>query len=477
MLENKISKQREHSFFGDVLSYFNRAAKFTDYPAGLLNQIKFCNSVYEMKFPVRTKMGIEVISAYRVQHSQHKLPVKGGIRYSLAVTQDEVMALAALMTYKCAVVDVPFGGAKGGVKIDPKAYSTVELEHITRRYTSELIKKNFIGPGIDVPAPDYGTGAKEMAWIADTYAAFNPGQIDASACVTGKPIHLGGIRGRTEATGRGVYYGVREAVRNTDDMKKLGLSAGLKDKKVVVQGLGNVGYHSAKFFQDAGAVIIAIAEYEGAIYDPKGLDVDDVFKHRQKTKSILNYKKAKNIKMTADALELECDILIPAALENQIHKGNAKRIKAKIVAEAANGPVTPEAEEILLKKGVIIIPDLYLNAGGVTVSYFEWLKNLSHVRFGRMGKRHDELVNTTLIDAIETAIGKSLNDSAKKVIAHGADEADLVDSGLEETMVHAYNEIRDTWKRNKKIPDLRTAAFVTAIDKIAASYISLGIFP
>ncbi len=282
MQDDKVSKQREHSFFGDVLNYFNRAASFTDYPAGLLCQIKYCNSVYEMKFPIRTKKGIEVISAYRVQHSQHKMPVKGGIRYSLAVTHDEVMALAALMTYKCAVVDVPFGGAKGGVKIDPKAYTPVELEQITRRYTSELIKKNFIGPGIDVPAPDYGTGAREMAWIADTYEAFNPGQIDASACVTGKPIHLGGIRGRTEATGRGVYFGVREALSNKDDMKKIGLTTGLQGKSVVVQGLGNVGHHSAKFFQDAGASIIAIAEYEGAIYDPKGLDVDVVFNHRQK---------------------------------------------------------------------------------------------------------------------------------------------------------------------------------------------------
>ena len=472
----QLHTQREESFFEDVLRYFNRAATFTKYPEGLLEQIKYCNSVYRMRFPVRIKDSIEVVVAYRVEHSQHKLPVKGGIRYSLAVTQDEVKALAALMTYKCAVVDVPFGGAKGGVKINPKDYTEVELEHITRRYTAELVRKNFIGPGIDVPAPDYGTGPREMAWIADTYAAFNPG-IDSSACVTGKPISQGGIRGRTEATGRGVYFGVREAVSNKEDMDKLKLSVGIEGKRVIIQGLGNVGYYTAKFFQEAGADIIAIAEYEGAVYSSKGLDIEEVFKHRKNTGSILNFKGAKNLKKRTLALELECDILIPAALENQINSENAKKIKAKIIAEAANGPVTPEAEKILEKKGKMIIPDLYLNAGGVTVSYFEWLKNLSHIRFGRMGKRYEERVNKVLVDSIETSLGKSLNESAKKIIIHGAEEEDLVNSGLEETMVSAYNEIREIWLQNKKIPDLRTAAFVTAINKIATSYIALGIFP
>jgi len=476
-MKNNISEKREHSFFSDVLRYFEKAASYTKYPRGLLDQIKYCNSVYRINFPVRLKGKIDVIVAYRVEHSQHKLPVKGGIRYSTAVTQDEVMALAALMTYKCAVVDVPFGGAKGGVKINPRKYSELELELITRRYTSELIKKNFIGPGVDVPAPDYGTSGREMAWIADTYAAFNPGQIDAAGCVTGKPVSQGGIRGRIAATGKGVFFGIREVVNNKEDMKKLGLTTGLEGKKIVVQGLGNVGYHTAKFFQEAGAKIIAIAEYEGAIHYYRGLDVEKVVKHRKETGSILNYKKAKNIKNTAEALELECDILIPAALENQINLNNAAKIKAKIVGEAANGPVTPEAEEILLKKGVLIIPDLYLNAGGVTVSYFEWLKNLSHVRFGRMGKRYDELVANTLVELIEKSVEKTLDAKSKSIILHGAGEEDLVNSGLEETMIQAYNEIRDTWKKNKKISDLRTAAFVVAIDKIADSYLALGIFP
>ena len=474
---HNIKAKRERSFFGDVLDYFNEAAQFTKYPAGLLDQIKDCNSVYEMKFPVRIKNQIKVITAYRVEHSQHKLPVKGGIRYSLSVNQDEVMALAALMTYKCAVVNVPFGGAKGGVCINPREYNEVELEHITRRYTSELIRKNFIGPGIDVPAPDYGTSGREMAWIADTYGTFNPGTIDAQACVTGKPISQGGIRGRTAATGRGVYFGVRECLTNKSDLKQLGMQPGVEGKKVVVQGLGNVGYHSAKFFFEAGAKIIGIAEYEGSIHDPKGIDIEKLMKHRKSTGSILDFPGAKNLKNRGDALELDCDVLIPAALENQINSSNANKIKAKIVAEAANGPVTPEAEKVLLKKNVLIIPDLFLNAGGVTVSYFEWLKNLSHVRFGRMGKRYDELINKTLIQSIESAIGKKLDDPSKKIITHGADEEDLVNSGLEETMVQAYNEIRETWKSNKKIQDLRTAAFVTAINKIADSYYALGIFP
>lgn len=474
---HNVKEKRERSFFGDVLNYFNEAAQFTKYPPGLLDQIKDCNSVYEIKFPVRIKDQIKVITAYRVEHSQHKLPVKGGIRYSLSVNQDEVMALAALMTYKCAVVNVPFGGAKGGVCINPREYNEVELEHITRRYTSELIRKNFIGPGIDVPAPDYGTSGREMAWIADTYAAFNPGTIDAQACVTGKPISQGGIRGRTAATGRGVYFGVRECLLNESDLKQLGMQPGVEGKRVVVQGLGNVGYHSAKFFFEAGAKIIGVAEHEGSIHDPKGIDIEKLMTHRKSTGSILDFPGAKNLKDRGDALELECDVLIPAALENQINSGNAERIKAKIVAEAANGPVTPEAEKVLLKKNTLIIPDLYLNAGGVTVSYFEWLKNLSHVRFGRMGKRYDELINKTLIQSIETAIGKTLDDPSKKIITHGADEEDLVNSGLEETMVQAYNEIRETWKANKKILDLRTAAFVTAINKIADSYYALGIFP
>ncbi|HYE66663.1 MAG TPA: Glu/Leu/Phe/Val dehydrogenase [Pyrinomonadaceae bacterium] len=465
------------SFFENVTYYFDKAAMFMQHPKGLLDQIKICNSVYSFQFPIRTKQGYEVISGWRAEHSHHKLPVKGGIRYSEQANEDEVMALAALMTYKCAVMDVPFGGAKGAVKINPKNYTEVELEQITRRYTAELIKKNFIGPGVDVPAPDYGTGAREMSWIADTYAAFNPGHIDALACVTGKTVAQGGIRGRLEATGRGVFFGLREACGYEEDMKRLGLSKGLEGKRIVVQGLGNVGYHAAQFCQTGGCLIVGVAEYEGAIYDPKGLDIEALMHHRKETGSILNFPGATNLPSRYDALELECDILIPAALENQIVEENAPRIKAKIVAEAANGPTTPAAEKILLSNGVMIIPDVYLNAGGVTVSYFEWLKNLSHVRFGRMDKRFRQTALENILLVVEEATGKSLSAAERKQVARGADEIDLVNSGLEETMVTAYNQIREILKANPEIGDLRTAAFISAINKIATCYGELGIFP
>jgi len=476
-----MAKNNSHSqisFFGNVEKYFDKAAAHTNLPQGLLEQIRTCNSVYQMRFPVKIGNKVEVIEAYRVQHSQHKVPCKGGIRYSLEVNQDEVMALAALMTYKCAIVDVPFGGAKGGIKIDPKAHSEDELERVTRRYTAELIKKNFIGPGIDVPAPDYGTGEREMSWIVDTYAAFNPGQIDAYGCVTGKPVSQGGVRGRKEATGRGVYYGVREAASNADDMKKPGLTPGLEGKRVVVQGLGNVGYHSAKFFQEAGCILVGLCEWNGALVNAKGIDLEDVMTYRKNNGGKLEgYPKAKYLKNSHAGMEVDCDILIPAALENQITAENAPRIKAKIIGEGANGPVTPEAEDILNKKGVMVIPDMYLNAGGVTVSYFEWLKNLSHVRFGRMDKRFQEYTNENFVSTIEGLTGKRIDANTKEMLTHGADEIDMVNSGLEETMISSYNQIRNAWKKNSKIKDLRTAAFVVAISKVAESYQLLGIWP
>ena len=465
-------------FFDTVNSYFERAAALTDYPRGLLDQIKVCNSVYAFQFPLRRPGGaLEVISGWRAQHSHHRLPVKGGIRFAPEVDEDEVKALAALMTYKCAIVDVPFGGAKGGVRIDTKKYTVEELEQVTRRYTAELIKKNFIGPGVDVPAPDYGTGAREMAWIADTYQAFNPGQIDALACVTGKPVSQSGIRGRTEATGRGVYYGLREACDDADDMKALGLSRGLDGKRVVVQGLGNVGYHSAKFCQEGGAVIVAVAERDVAIVRPEGLDVDAVARHLRETRSIRDFPGARTLTPSGLALELDCDILIPAALENQITADNAPRIRARIVAEAANGPTTAEAEKILLERRVMIIPDVYLNAGGVTVSYFEWVKNLSHVRFGRLAKRYEEASFDRLLRAVERNTGMAFGDADRHAIAHGPDEIDLVNSGLEETMIGAHQQIRALARRDPRITDLRTAAFLSAVTKVATSYQEMGIFP
>ena len=465
------------NFFDEVNQYFDQAARFTDYPSGLLNQIRLCNSVYRFDFPLRRNDGtIEVIRAWRVEHSHHKLPVKGGIRYAPEVYEEEVMALAALMTYKCAIVDVPFGGAKGGIRIDPRQYAPEELERVTRRYTHELVKKGFIGPGIDVPAPDYGTGEREMAWIADTYAALNPGQLDALGCVTGKPVTQGGVRGRREATGRGLFFALREACSRPADMKRLGLSTGLEGKRVVVQGLGNVGYHAAKFCRESGAVLTAIAEREGAITSASGLNEDEVFEHRRTSGSILNFPGATNIANSASALEIECDVLIPAALEGVFTADNAPRIQAKIILEGANGPTTPAADPIFRERGILVIPDIYANAGGVTVSYFEWVKNLSHVRFGRMEKRHEMANELAMLRTIERATGKTFTDAERAELARGADEQDLVNSGLEETMISAYHELVAI-KDQHGVPDLRIAAFLTALQKVARSYMELGIFP
>ncbi len=472
------AEEQGQNFLESVDRYFGKAAAATDHPEGLLKQIKICNSVYSFEFPVRKGDNYEVIKGWRAEHSHHKLPVKGGIRYSDEASEDEVIALATLMTYKCAIVDVPFGGAKGAIKINPKEFEKEQLERITRRYTTELIRKNFIGPAIDVPAPDYGTGPREMAWIADTYLAFHSEQIDALGCVTGKSVPQGGIRGRTEATGLGTYYGLREACSHADDMKELGLESGIEGKTLVVQGLGNVGYYATKFCtEDGGAKLIGVAEYEGSIHKADGIDLEDLVAHRKETGSILGFEGATDLPKREDALELECDILIPAALENQIHKGNAANIKAKIIAEAANGPVTANAEEVLEKKGIMIIPDVYINAGGVTVSYFEWLKNLSHVRFGRMGKRFQAGAYDRILNIVEGQTGRTLTKEERDAVARGADEHDLVYSGLEETMLSAYDQTREILKGNDRVDNLRTAAFVNAIDKIALCYMELGIFP
>lgn len=466
------------NFSQQVNQNFDRAASLSDVPADLLEQIKCSNSIYKISFPVRRDSGaIEVIDAYRVEHSHHRLPTKGGIRFSLAVNQDEVEALAALMTYKCALVDVPYGGAKGGICIDRKQYSAGELERITRRYTFELLKKNYIGPGVDVPAPDMGTGAQEMAWIADTYLQMSRNEIDALGCVTGKPVEFGGIRGRVEATGLGVYYGIREACTIADDMQQLGLPTGVEGKTIVIQGFGNVGFHAAKFLQESGAKIVAIAEYDGAIRNENGIDIEACDRHRNETGSILGAPETQVLQPGDSALELECDILVPAALENVITSENVDRIQAKIVAEAANGPVSANASEQLAERGVLIIPDMYLNAGGVTVSYFEWLKNLDHVRFGRMEKRFSEDSNRSLLKAVESAIDHQFTEEKLDALARGAGERDLVYSGLDETMTNAYRAIRAERRKHEDAIDLRTAAFIVAIKKIAAAYQHQGIFP
>jgi len=466
------------SFFEQVNINFDRAAALTDHAPGLLAQIKAINSVIHFTFPLKRDDGsIQVMHAWRAEHSHHMLPTKGGIRYAAMVNEDEVMALAALMTYKCAIVDVPFGGAKGGVKISAHEYSERELERITRRFTFELFKKNFIGPALDVPAPDFATGSREMGWIADTYATLAPQDINALGCVTAKPIQQGGIQGRTEATGRGIFYALREVCSLGSDMRPLDLMPGLEGKRVVVQGLGNVGYHAAKFLEEeGGAVIVGLVEYEGAITNRRGLHVEDVMAHRRDTGSLLGFPGAENLENRDAGLEIDCDILIPAALENAITMDNVQRIKAKIVAEAANGPISAEASEHLHQRGVMVVPDAYINAGGVTVSYFEWLKNLQHVRFGRMEKRFEEKAARQILNAIEHATGTSFSQAEISDFARGADEIDLVNSGLEETMIKAYHQIREIKERHRGI-DLRTASMLGAIDKIATVYKHRGIFP
>jgi glutamate dehydrogenase (NAD(P)+) len=413
--------------FDDVCGFVDEAARHMDIHPGLLEQIKECNSIYKFNFPIRNEDGTyETITGYRIQHSHHKLPCKGGIRFSLQVDEEEVKGLASLMTYKCALVNVPFGGAKGGVSIDPKKYTVNQLERITRRYTSELIKKKFIGPAIDVPAPDYGTGAREMAWIVDTYEAFNPEVINAKGCVTGKPLSQHGIDGRTEATGQGVFFGIREAVGVEEDMAALGLTTGLRGKTVIVQGLGNVGFYSAKYLSEAGAKVIGVAEWNGGIYDEKGINIESLKKYQNQAGTFKGYGSGEFIEKSKDLLTYPCDILVPAALENQITKDNAALIQAKIIGEAANGPVTHDAEKILLEKGIMIIPDMYLNAGGVTVSYFEWLKNLSRVSFGKLEKRYDQEKYRKLLSTIENATGEEFTDDEKDLLIQGASERDLV---------------------------------------------------
>jgi len=461
-----------------VASQFDKAARLTDHPKGLLNQIRICNNVYMIQFPVKFGKRFEMFRAWRAEHSHHKKPLKGGIRYSRLVDQEEVMALAALMTYKCAIVNVPFGGSKGGVQVQTRKYAPEQLEKITRRFAAELIKKRFLGPGINVPAPDYGTGPREMAWIADTYDAFHPGDLDNMACVTGKPLSQGGIRGRTEATGRGVVFALRELFRHPKSLKKCKLDGTLAGKRISVQGFGNVGYHVASILHDEDdATIVAVGEWDGTAYNPAGIDIAALARHKKKHGGVKGFRGAKIMAQASACLEVECDILVPAALENQITSQNVKKLNCRVVAEAANGPTTPAAEAYLIKRDVLVMPDIFMNAGGVTVSYFEWTKNISHMRYGRLEKRLDGAKRTNLVTAIEDLVDEPFPKRRKDALIRGTDERDLVNSGLEETMITAFTEIEEIRNRRRSIHDLRTAAYISAIDKIAASYMELGIFP
>ncbi|MFA7433935.1 MAG: Glu/Leu/Phe/Val dehydrogenase [Gemmobacter sp.] len=471
----------EPSFRESVDLMFNRAVALMDLSPGLEQKIRVCNATYTVRFGVRLRGRIETFTGYRSVHSEHMEPVKGGIRYAPTVNQDEVEALAALMTYKCALVETPFGGSKGGLCIDPRQYDERELEQITRRFAYELIKRDLIHPAQNVPAPDMGTGEREMAWIADQFARMNTTDINAKACVTGKPPHAGGIRGRVEATGRGVQYAVREFFREKADMEKTGLTGQIDGKRIVIQGLGNVGYHAAKFLsEEDGGRIIAIIERDGALYDERGIDVESVRQWMLKYGTVEGYPEAKLIPDGASLLEIDCDILIPAALEGVIHKENAPRIKARLIVEAANGPTTFGADEILREKGTVIIPDMYANAGGVTVSYFEWVKNLSHIRFGRMQRRAEEARSRLLVEELERlsadrGLGWSLADDFKEKFLQGSDELALVRSGLDDTMRTAYQAMREVWHGRNDVQDLRLAAYIVAIDRVATSYRSKGL--
>ena len=467
---------QEPSFKKSVDLMFDRAVATLDLPPGLADQIKINNNIYMVRFFVKLRDSYRIFTGWRSVHSEHRLPVKGGIRYAPTVSQDDVEALAALMTYKCAIVDVPFGGTKGGLCIDPREYNEHELELITRRFAQELIKKGYINPALNVPAPDMGTGEREMAWIADTYRSLHPEDINAIACTTGKPFSQGGIQGRVEATGRGVFYGIKEFFNNSEDVKNAGLEGDLEGKSIIVQGLGNVGSHATKFLEEeGGACIIGIIEREGAILSEKGFSVEEVAAYRAERGSLKHFPGATYIANGKSLLEAECDVLIPAAIEGQITLENAKRIKASVIAEAANGPVTYMADNVLRKAGKTIIPDAYLNAGGVTVSYFEWIKNLSHIRFGRLDRRHEAHRGAQIINALEEMVGKPVPDHLKTKLSYGSDELDLVRSGLEDTMSTAYQTMSEIRNSRDNVPDLRTAAFVIAIEKIARAYIEMGL--
>ena len=438
--------------------------------------IQACNAVLQLKFPVKLNNSVEVFTGWWAVHSAHRLPAKGGLRFSTLVNQDEIEALAALMTYKCAIADIPFGGAKGGLMINPVNYSEDDLREITRRFTMELARKDFIHPSVSVPAPDMGTSSREMAWIADTYKLLFPEDLNHNACVTGKPVERGGITGRTEATGKGVQYALQEFFRHPDAVESAGLMDGLLDKRVVFQGLGNVGYHSAKVLSEQDKVkVIAIIERDGVVINEKGLNVHDVRQYFVETGGLKGFPAGDYDENGTEALEMECDILVPAALESQIHAGNATRIKAKLIVEAANGPVTYEADEILVNRGITILPDIYVNAGGVTVSYFEWTRNLSHMRFGRLQRRYDELRGQNLIAAMEALTQKEVPDELDRQISRGASELDLVRSGLDDTMRTAFQDLREVMKTYPHIRDYRTAAYAIAITKIAKSYYDLGL--
>ena len=476
-----MKNNTEPTFRQSVDTMYNRASRLLDLAPGLEEKIRVCNATYTVRFGVRLKGKIQTFTGYRSVHSEHIEPVKGGIRFAKSVNQDEVEALAALMTYKCALVEIPFGGSKGGLCIDPREYKDEELEIITRRFAYELAKRDLIHPSQNVPAPDMGTGEREMAWIADQYSRMNTTEINSRACVTGKPLNAGGISGRVEATGRGIQYALREFFNHRDDMRKAKLKGTLAGKKIIVQGLGNVGYHAALFLStEDDALITSIIEKDGMLVNAKGLNVQKVYDHLIEYGSLIDCNEGKYKQETRNGLEQDCDIIIPAAIEGVINLDNAENIKASLIIEAANGPITAPADEILNKKGIVIIPDMYANAGGVTVSYFEWVKNLSHIRFGRMRRRQEETRNSLLVKELNRILKTSglktrLSNEFIKKYSEGAGEIELVRSGLDDTMVNAYQAMSEVWNSRDDVDSLRLAAYLLSIERIASTYHAKGL--
>lgn len=368
----KVADNDNLSFLENTELYFNEACKYIKVDDGVLKAIQAPNVSVVFNFPlVRDNGMLEVITGFRVQHSHHYLPCKGGTRYSSNIDLEETQALATLMTFKLSVHGIPFGGSKGGLKIDPSKYSTHELARATRRYTIEMAKKNMIGSAIDVPGPDIGTDSRIMNWMKETFVTYY-GERDlfSSGCVTGKSLEQGGIDGRAESTGLGVYYGIREAFDNQIVCEKIGTKVGLNGKTFIIQGFGNVGYWAAHFLKMAGATMIGVSEFNSSIYNSKGIDPDELYKYKIKNSTLKNFPGA--LSYSAEEkdplliIENECDILIPAAVEKSLNEVNAFKLKCKIIAEAANGPTTFRANSILEERGILVLPDLVMNTGGVT---------------------------------------------------------------------------------------------------------------
>ncbi len=472
----KRAHQESMSFLEGIDRMVDRATLAIGLDPDTAKIVQACDSLLQLKFPVRLDGKPEIFTGWWAVHSTHRMPAKGGLRFAPAIDANEIEGLAALMSYKCALADVPFGGAKGGLCLDPTDYDEDALHAITRQFTIELARHDVIGPATGVPAPDLGTSSREMAWIADTYKTLYAEDINQDACVTGKPLARGGVPGRTEATGKGVQYALQEFFRHHDEVAAAGLKDGLKGQRIIVEGLGKVGYHTAKFLsEEDGAKIIAIIERDGVIANDEGLDVPAVRRHLAETGGVKGFAGGEYSEHRDAGLERECDILIPAAVQSVIHAGNAMRIQARLIVEAANGPVTYSADEILRERGIRILPDIYVNAGGVTVSYFEWTRNLSHMRFGRLQRRYDELRGQALIEALEDLTGHKVEPPLRKRLVRGASERDLLRSGLDDTMRTAFQDIRTAIRSQPELGDYRAAAYAIAIGKIALSYYELGL--